>query len=92
MWQVLGIDEDGVKHVCHRCDNEEQAWQKMEQSKAGLKRMQAAYADSLIKAVSEYREIKKMTPRKRPKYYDYMGWKAQGFFIKRFEIAEEKAE
>ena len=37
----------------------------------------------------EYREIKKMTPRKRPKYYDYMGWKMQGFFIKEFVLEQE---
>lgn len=88
MWQVVGIDRDGERHVWTICDNEETAKQKAELAKAGLKRMQSGYADSLIKAVKEYREIKRMLLRKRPKYYDYMGWKMQGFFIKEFRIEE----
>ena len=88
MWQVVGLDEDGTRHICRRCATKEEAEQGVIKSQKGLKRIQATYADSLMRAVAEYREIKKMTPRKRPKYYDYMGWKMQGFFIKEFRIEE----
>jgi hypothetical protein len=88
MWQVVGLDEDGTRHICRRCATKEEAEQGVIKSQEGLKRIQATYADSLMRAVEEYREIKKMTPRKRPKYYDYMGWKMQGFFIKEFRIEE----
>lgn len=88
MWQVIGIDEDGVRHICRRCATKEEAEQGIIKSQEGLKKIQATYADSLMKAIAEYREIKKMPLRKRPKYYDYMGWKMQGFFIKEFRIEE----
>jgi hypothetical protein len=30
-----------------------------------------------------------MPDDEKPLYYDYMGWKMQGFFIKEFRIEEE---
>lgn len=90
MWNVVGIDNDGVRHTCHRCDSVAEAKEKLEQAKEGLLRMRACYADSLINATREYREITRIVARQRASYCDYWGWKMQGFFIERFIIEESK--
>lgn len=88
MWNVVGIDADGTRHICHRCESEEMARDRLKKAKDGLKRMRAIYAGSLGRAVSEYRDMMRKPARQRPKYYDYWGWKAQGFFIKKLIVEE----
>lgn len=88
VWRLIGIDDDGARHVCRICDTKDEAEKHLAEAPEKLKRMQAMYADSLIEANEERRLIQKLPKFKKPLYYDFMGWKMQGFFITRFVIEE----
>jgi hypothetical protein len=51
--------------------------------------MKKPYEQALVRAYMEYLKIKDMPDDDKPLYYDYMGWKMQGFFIKEFVLEQE---
>jgi tRNA A22 N-methylase len=88
MWILYGVDKDGTRHRINQYSSEQALYSGKELAKESLAAMQAKYKESLERAKEEYRNIKRLPARKRPLYYDYMGWKIMGGYIVGF-IAEE---
>lgn len=86
MWHLVGIDEDGVRHHCRACKTKEEADKYLAEARPSLERVKKKYEKALARAYMEYLQIKDMPEDDKPLYYDYMGWKDQGFFIDHFEL------
>ena len=89
MWNLIGIDEDGERHRCRNCKTKEEAEKYLQEARPSLERMKKPYEKELSRAYMEYLQIKEMPDDDKPLYYDYMGWKMQGFFIKEFVLEQE---
>lgn len=92
MWHLIGIDADGTRHHCNQCKTQEEALKLLEEAMPKLEKMKAPYIGDLVRASMERLEIQKLPKTKRPLYYDYLGWKEQGFFIERFEVEYKEGD
>lgn len=98
MWAVIGVDADGAEHVWTMCQNKQSAEEKLQTIIDGYDDFRAPYINALAKAEKEEQELSKavetgvLKEDKRPLYTDYMGWKDQGFYVKKFVIREVQDE
>jgi hypothetical protein len=92
MWHLIGIDEDGARHHCRACKTEEEANKYLTEARPSLERMKKPYEAVLARAYMEHLRIMEMPEDDRPLYYDYIGWKDQGFFIDHFIIEYKEGD
>lgn len=91
MWHLIGIDKDGARHHWNECATKQEADILLQNAMPALDKMKSQYIDALMLAEQEREEIEKMSAERRPDYYDYLGWKMQGFYVDHF-IIEERGE
>lgn len=84
MWHLIGIDKDGARHHWNEAKTKEEAEILLEKAMPALNKARSNYISELIEAKDEHENIQRLPKEQRPLYYDYLGWKMQGFYIDHF--------
>lgn len=82
MWHLIGIDDDGTRHHFNQRKTEEEAKALLAKAMPAQVKMIAPYVEAIERARQEELDGK----NEGLDYSDYMGWKAQGFYVERFEL------
>jgi hypothetical protein len=88
MWHLIGIDDDGARHHFNQCKTEEEAKALLAKAMPAHVKMIAPYVEAIERARQEELDGK----NEGLDYSDYMGWKAQGFYVDHFIIEYKEGD
>lgn len=86
MYNLIGIDEDGIRHRFRTCKTEQEAKDFLDKAMSIQERVKAPYRNVVEQAKKDEEQGKNTGLY----YSDYLGWKMLGFYVKRFELEWEE--
>ena len=88
MWHLIGIDDDGTRHHFNQYETEEEAKAMLAKAMPAQVRMITPYLDAIEQARKDEADGK----NEGLDYSDYMGWKAQGFYVDKFVLEYKEGD